>query len=764
MLSPDYNTIVSALMDAYPPGAFFEVRSLAQHTQRSKVGYFNDPASAANAVCGTDDDGVAGFYTTLNPVLPDCYARMGGRIAPAIAGQFTKDKEILSRHQFLVDIDPKRISGVSATDEEHDAAIRYAFELDLEFQRKYGFPPASIIDSGNGAHLRYRTATMPNDESALMLQRKALAIIDKLYSTETLEIDKGNFNASRIARLPGTPARKGDNTLTRKHRVSSVLRPYDPFALLTLGRLSGFVEAHESVLGPGAFNGHKGPVSYPADENIYRSLNAVAKSRIYEWVPNLLGDMAVPSGDGFRVRSRDLGRDLEEDISITPSGIKDFGVHDMGDATEGRRTPLQLLTELRPERSKAEWAEQLSKTLDTPINEFVGKALLPPSAVATMPTDLMGLAPVSLNFTDFADINATDFDDPEYLVEDMLVEEQYVNVIGYAKSGKSTWARQLSVSVISGLDFAGHKTKQGEVLYIGYEETASEFKRNINATLDWMLDKQETTITDEDRQAAYRRLKVLSLGSRIKGADNKEQRQKVAENDASLPTGESMLLALREILDNNPNIRLIVIDPRAVLFRTRMNRDVLTADRLEGEEIRKVIAGSSAVIVTVDHSKKSGGGAKASMGDVTENTSGTGQRTASATTTIGVYRGWQDDGGQEVCKFDIRGRGIASIEKYYYFDAPYGWTPVPDGVNVTLRTDKDGWKRRDSTLPLKLLTVLEVEGPKTREYIAGVLGVSDATAYRELDRLVKSGQIEKLTYSQPYLYKRKALKGLGDVL
>ena len=43
----------------------------------------------------------------------------------------------------------------------------------------------------------------------------------------------------------------------------------------------------------------------------------------------------------------DLGRDLEEDLSISPSGVKDFGVHDLDDPRQGKRTPVDLVMECK---------------------------------------------------------------------------------------------------------------------------------------------------------------------------------------------------------------------------------------------------------------------------------------------------------------------------------------------------------------------------------------------------------------------------------
>ena len=60
---------------------------------------------------------------------------------------------------------------------------------------------------------------------------------------------------------------------------------------------------------------------------------------------------------GYRVTSRRLGRNLEEDLSFTRDGIRDFRVHDLGDA-QGQRVPIQVVVEhgiARPEKEAAHW-------------------------------------------------------------------------------------------------------------------------------------------------------------------------------------------------------------------------------------------------------------------------------------------------------------------------------------------------------------------------------------------------------------------------
>lgn len=83
-------------------------------------------------------------------------------------------------------------------------------------------------------------------------------------------------------------------------------------------------------------------------EDEFDKLNTLGLQNLSSWVPDLFGAAAVVSSrGGYRVPSRALGRALDEDISITTAGIKDFGVHDMGDAKQGKRTPISLVMEHR---------------------------------------------------------------------------------------------------------------------------------------------------------------------------------------------------------------------------------------------------------------------------------------------------------------------------------------------------------------------------------------------------------------------------------
>ena len=78
----------------------------------------------------------------------------------------------------------------------------------------------------------------------------------------------------------------------------------------------------------------------------FRQTNDAALARLGEWVPVLFPRARAQPGTGaFRISSRDLGRNLQEDLSLAPTGIVDFGVHDMGDPRGGKRTPIDIIME-----------------------------------------------------------------------------------------------------------------------------------------------------------------------------------------------------------------------------------------------------------------------------------------------------------------------------------------------------------------------------------------------------------------------------------
>src|SRR6516164_1077390 len=111
--------------------------------------------------------------------------------------------------------------------------------------------------------------------------------------------------------------------------------PADPFK--TSGRFAHLNSDEE--LGEGIV-----PSSVDLREQ-WRKLNDAAIRRYSDWVPDIFPTASGSGNGGYRVTSADLGRDLEEDLSYHKDGIKDFGVHDMGDSRGGKRSPIDIVEE-----------------------------------------------------------------------------------------------------------------------------------------------------------------------------------------------------------------------------------------------------------------------------------------------------------------------------------------------------------------------------------------------------------------------------------
>ena len=125
---------------------------------------------------------------------------------------------------------------------------------------------------------------------------------------------------------------------------------------------------------PAAARAQAAPAAVPIGDDFQRVNDAAIRS-LDAWVPGLFPG-ARRSAKGYRVASADLGRELEEDLSITTDGIVDFGVADMGDAREGRRTPIDLVIEWGKAASSKDalhWlAAQLGVTLSKPAGRGAG--------------------------------------------------------------------------------------------------------------------------------------------------------------------------------------------------------------------------------------------------------------------------------------------------------------------------------------------------------------------------------------------------------
>lgn len=168
-----------------------------------------------------DSDSIKGVFYTLNDL--NDYCRDWPQYGKILKGVKTaSDADIARRSWVLVDIDPIRPSGVSATENEKAQARDVADKVLKLYD--IGFPnPKLILDSGNGVHLLWR-AEMENNRDNSDILRCFLHTLKGVFNTPGADVDTSVFNPARISKLPGTWARKGDDTPNRPHRMSKILK------------------------------------------------------------------------------------------------------------------------------------------------------------------------------------------------------------------------------------------------------------------------------------------------------------------------------------------------------------------------------------------------------------------------------------------------------------------------------------------------------------------------------------------------------------
>jgi len=222
----DANTICRTIKLLHPDGELFEIRLINGSYNAS--GYFTSAFRAIRALqsfqAGWNKEGEArhsNIFITLNPVNPACYSRRQHDMLVEKVKPTTNDTEIIAFHWFLIDLDPKRISGVSSSNEELQLAFTKAKEIH-DFLESKGWKAPIQAMSGNGCHLVYRFDE-PNTPENIDLCEKALKALQAKFGDDTIDIDITVFNPSRICKLWGTIAQKGTNTPERPHRKAYIM-------------------------------------------------------------------------------------------------------------------------------------------------------------------------------------------------------------------------------------------------------------------------------------------------------------------------------------------------------------------------------------------------------------------------------------------------------------------------------------------------------------------------------------------------------------
>ena len=91
-------------------------------------------------------------------------------------------------------------------------------------------------------------------------------------------------------------------------------------------------------------------------------VNQNAMAALHAWVPSLF-PAATQYKSGYRITSKQLGRSNQEDLSMQPDGIVDWGLDGTGDPKNGRRTPIDLVMEWLPTSKPKEALQWLAQRI-----------------------------------------------------------------------------------------------------------------------------------------------------------------------------------------------------------------------------------------------------------------------------------------------------------------------------------------------------------------------------------------------------------------
>lgn len=163
-----------------------------------------------------------GVYFTLNP-LDQAVLRRGHTNSVGKANKQAQTADVLRRRWLFVDIDPMRDhpdgGQTSATDTEKGQALVRAHDIACWLKAR-GWSASLLVDSGNGYYLLFRVDLPAEDRG---VTKRLLAALAGKFSDTVVTVDRRVFDPPRIAKVPGTWARKGDGMGDRPHRRSEIV-------------------------------------------------------------------------------------------------------------------------------------------------------------------------------------------------------------------------------------------------------------------------------------------------------------------------------------------------------------------------------------------------------------------------------------------------------------------------------------------------------------------------------------------------------------
>lgn len=390
-----------------------------------------------------------------------------------IRGSGVKDNNISKVRFVLIDVDRASDTGRPASREEVEEAVSLAMRIKAFLHNRRWPEPVTML-SGNGVHLLYPvdSENVTETSSAIKSFLRCLAL---KFDNDRVRVDKSVFNASRIWKLPGTLARKGEETKGRRYRQAKIISAGEQ-TQVTLKMLNEVVASFSD-----SKDEAKTPIRYEVTTE-----NDVEVARLKSALACISSD--VPRGNGTILDEHGFVEGYWAGVVWAIAGLG------WASGESIARSWSKQSNRYSDEGFDAVW-RAYNPDHNNPVG--IGSVFnlakrfgwfLSPFAVVEGGFAITGTAERTARYRLCRRDDLMALPPLEWVVKGILPNRGLAAIYGPSGSGKTFLILDLAAAICSGDYWFGFRTKQTPVVYLGLEGGAGLQKR-VKA---WELAKQAT--------------------------------------------------------------------------------------------------------------------------------------------------------------------------------------------------------------------------------------------------------------------------------
>ena len=390
-----------------------------------------------------------------------------------IHGSGVRDKNISKVRFLLIDVDRAGDTSSPANQKEIDEAVSMAKRIKA-FLHSRSWPAPFAMLSGNGVHLLYPidSENVLETSDAIKSFLRCLAL---KFDNDRVKVDKSVFNASRIWKLPGTLARKGEETEGRCYRPAKIISAGE-LTQVTLEMVKKLVNSLSN-----SKEEPKTPIRYEVTTE-----NEVEVARLKSALACISSD--VPRGNGTILDEHGIVESYWAGVVWAIAGLGWVSGESIA------RSWSKQSNRYTDEGFDAVWGAFNPNHINpVGIGSVFNLAkklgwFLSPFAVVEEGFSITAAAEGTARYSLCGRDDLMALPPLEWVVKGILPNRGLAAIYGPSGSGKTFLILDLAAAICSGDYWFGFRTKQTPVVYLGLEGGAGLQKR-VKA---WELAKQTT--------------------------------------------------------------------------------------------------------------------------------------------------------------------------------------------------------------------------------------------------------------------------------